>query len=113
MSVKLKEDIESTWGPYSQQAMAYKALLKRLEISKSLLNDSDIRTAQKEAPPTERAVIEPVHVAKLTATYFLTRGVIIVSAWLIFLILFLGITAGALWYVGSEVQSSSQIIRLK
>ncbi|MAG27455.1 hypothetical protein CMI47_18130 [Candidatus Pacearchaeota archaeon] len=103
MSVKLKEDIESTWGPYSQQAMAYKALLKRLEI----------RSGLKEAPPTERAVIEPVHVAKLTATYFLTRGVIIVSAWLIFLILFLGITAGALWYVGSEVQSSSQTIRLK
>jgi len=100
MSDKLKKDIEDTWGPYSQQAMAYKSILKRLEV----------RPAHQE-PVEARPSIEPAHVAKLTATYFLTRGVIIVTAWMIFLTLFLGIAAGTLWYVSSEIESSSQIIR--
>ena len=94
MSMSLKKDIEDTWGPHSQQAMSYKSMLKRLE-------------------PERGASIGPGHIVKLTATYFLTRGIIIISAWVVFLALFLGVAAGALWYVSSEVESSSHIIRTR
>jgi hypothetical protein len=113
MSENLKKDIEDTWGPYSQQAMAYKAVLRRLEISKSLLSNQSNEAPEEQSRPAPppAASIGPSQVARLTATYFLTRGIIIISAWVVFLILFFGIGAGALWYVASEVESTRQIIQ--